>query len=328
MRSASARLLQRRAEGVDQLVGQLADEADGVGQQVRAAVDLQLARRRVQGVEQPVADADLAAGHRVQQRGLARVGVAGQRDLRQVRALALGALDRARALDVLQPAAQRGDPVARQAAVGLDLRLARAARREAAARHAAEALEVRPQPAHAGQVVLQLRELDLELALGRVGVGGEDVQDGRRPVDDADPELLLQVALLARGQLVVADDDVGVGGLGGVLDLLELARAEVGVGVRLVAVLDGLADDGDARGAQQLAQLAEVVARLEGGDQVGALLGACPSRRRRRAVARRASLRPLRLRSMCPLESRARRAARAVLSLMHRITGRPTVVDG
>ena len=34
-----ARLVQRRAEGLDQLVGQLADEADGVGQQVRPPVD-------------------------------------------------------------------------------------------------------------------------------------------------------------------------------------------------------------------------------------------------------------------------------------------------
>ena len=32
-----ARLLERRAERLDELVGQLADEADGVGQQVRPA---------------------------------------------------------------------------------------------------------------------------------------------------------------------------------------------------------------------------------------------------------------------------------------------------
>ena len=40
------RLLERRAEGVDELVGQLADEADGVGEQVGAAVQ---ARGRVLG---------------------------------------------------------------------------------------------------------------------------------------------------------------------------------------------------------------------------------------------------------------------------------------
>ena len=42
------------------------------------------------------------------------------------------------------------------------------------------------------------------------------------------------------------------------LELLELAGAEVAVGVRLLAVLDELADDGDAGGAQQLAELGEV----------------------------------------------------------------------
>ena len=70
---------------------------------------------------------------------------------------------------------------------------------------------MRPQPAHAGEVVLELRELDLELALGRVGVDGEDVEDHRGAVDHRHAELLLEVALLARGQLVVAGDEVRVG---------------------------------------------------------------------------------------------------------------------
>ena len=91
-----ARLVQRRGEGVDDLMGQLADEADGVRQQVRAAVDAQLAGRRVQRVEEAVADADLGAGQAVEQRRLAGVRVAGEGDLRQVRALALGAHRRAR----------------------------------------------------------------------------------------------------------------------------------------------------------------------------------------------------------------------------------------
>ena len=67
-------------EGVDELVGQLADEADGVGHQVRAAVEPQRAGRRVERVEEAVADADLRAGERVEQRRLAGVRVAGERD--------------------------------------------------------------------------------------------------------------------------------------------------------------------------------------------------------------------------------------------------------
>ena len=49
------RLLERGGEGVDELVGQLADEADGVGQQVVAPVDLERAGGGIERVEQPLA---------------------------------------------------------------------------------------------------------------------------------------------------------------------------------------------------------------------------------------------------------------------------------
>ena len=131
---------------------------------------------------------------------------------------------------------------------------------------------MRPQPAHAGEVVLELGELDLELAVGRVGVAGEDVEDHGGAVDDGHAELLLEVALLARGELVVAGDDVRVRGRELRLDLLDLARPEVQVGVRLVALLDQLADDGHAGGAQQLLELGEIVALGQRPDAERALL--------------------------------------------------------
>ena len=192
-----------------------------------------------------------------------------------MRALALGPLDGARGAHLVEPAPQRGDAVARQPAVGLDLRLARAPGADAAdAAPGAEALEVRPQPAHAGHVVLELRELDLELALGRVGVRGEDVEDHGRAVDDRQVERLLEVALLARGQLVVAGDDVRVGALRELLQLLDLALAEVVVRVRVLAVLDELADDRHSGGAQELAELGEVVPVGHHAHDERALLGA------------------------------------------------------
>ena len=95
-----------------------------------------------------------------------------------------------------------------------------------------EALEVGPQAAHPREVVLELGELDLELALGGVGVGGEDVEDDRRAIDHRHAERRLQVALLAGRELVVAGDEVGVGGGDLRLHLVELAGAQVGVGVR------------------------------------------------------------------------------------------------
>src|SRR2546430_11193246 len=104
---------------------------------------------------------------------------------------------RARGLGPLEAALERGYPVTRQPAVRLDLRLARAPGADAAAK----ALEVRPQAAHAREVVLELSELHLELALGGVRVVGEDVEDDRRAVDHGHADLLLEVALLARHEL-------------------------------------------------------------------------------------------------------------------------------
>jgi hypothetical protein len=43
---------------------------------------------------------------------------------------------------------------------------------------------VGPQPPHAGEVVLELGEFHLQLALGGVGMIGEDVEDHRGAVDD------------------------------------------------------------------------------------------------------------------------------------------------
>ena len=64
--------------------------------------------------------------------------------------------------------------------------------------------------AQAGQAVAQQGQLDLGLALERVGVLGEDVEDHRGAVDGRAPEQLLQVVLLGRAELVVEHDGVGV----------------------------------------------------------------------------------------------------------------------
>ena len=117
---------------------------------------------------------------------------------------------------------------------------------------------MRPQPAHAGQVVLELGQLDLELALGGVGVVGEDVEDDRGAVDHGHVERLLEVALLARLELVVAGHDVRAGLLDRLLELRELALAEVAVGIGRRAPLAQLPRDGDAGGAQQLLELGEI----------------------------------------------------------------------
>ena len=116
--------------------------------------------------------------------------------------------------DAAEAPPQLRDPPVREPAVGLELRLAGPARADAAA-HACRAaaarlpLEVLPHAPHARQVVLELRELDLELALGRDGVLREDVEDQLRPVDDAGRQGVLERALLRRLQLVVDEQHLG-----------------------------------------------------------------------------------------------------------------------
>ncbi len=93
-------------EPLDELMRQTADEADGVGDEVAPAVGLEAARRRVERLEEPVFDRDVGAGQGVQERRLADVRVARQRDRGRLGALPLLAPRRALALDRLQLAAQ------------------------------------------------------------------------------------------------------------------------------------------------------------------------------------------------------------------------------
>ena len=85
-----------------------------------------------------------------------------------------------------------------------------------------------PHAPHARQVVLELRQLDLELPLGAHGVLGEDVEDQLRPVDHARVERVLEVALLRRVELVVDEQALGLAVGEALLQLLELALADVG----------------------------------------------------------------------------------------------------
>src|SRR5690348_5337338 len=135
---------------------QSADEPDRVGDEVLAPLVLETARRGVERLEQAVAHRDVRLRERVQQRRLADVRIAGERDGRRVRATPLLAAHVALLRQLLQAILEERHPPAGLSAVGLELRLARASRADSAA----EALEVLPHATHAREVVLELRELD------------------------------------------------------------------------------------------------------------------------------------------------------------------------
>src|SRR5581483_6610258 len=104
-----------------------------------------------------------------QERRLADVRVSGQRHGRRLRAATRLPPRVALTAELREAALEDGDAPAGETAVGLELGLARPTRSDTAA----ESLEVLPHAPHAREVVLELRELDLELALGAHGVLGE-----------------------------------------------------------------------------------------------------------------------------------------------------------
>jgi hypothetical protein len=121
---------------------------------------------------------------------------------------------------------------------------------------------VLPHAAHSREVVLELRELDLELPLGGDRVLGEDVEDQLRPVDDAGLQRVLERPLLYGVELVVHDQDLRVGRRVGLLQLLKLALPDVAPPVGPHPVLDQLADRLDQGRPRQLAKLGQLLLRV------------------------------------------------------------------
>ena len=165
----------------------------------------------------------------------------------------------------LEPCLEERDLAAGDPPVGLELGLARAACADAAS----QPLEVLPHAAHALHRVLELGELDLELALGGVGVLGEDVEDDGRAVDDPHLERVLERPLLAGRELVVAGDHLGLGLLHQVAELVDLAGAEVRPRIRPAPVLGERRHRVDGRRAKQLLHLGEHVLVVGAGRQGG-----------------------------------------------------------
>ena len=246
-------LFERGAEGGDQLGGQLLDEADRVREQhgVRL-IEAAAAGGGVERLEEAVAGAHLGVGQRVYQGALAGVGVADQRDQGDAGAVAPAALLAALGAHLLKVFLEPLDLVADQAAVGLQLGFAGAARAD----RALHPLEVGPLPGQARQQILVLRQRHLHRAFAGARALGEDVQDERGAVDDLAAEPLLQRALLRGGELVVADHDAGaqLAAHGG--NLFQLAFADPGAWIGVRAALD---DAGKRDGAGGFGQLGEFV---------------------------------------------------------------------
>ena len=142
---------------------------------------MQFAERRVERREELVGGVHAAAGQAVEQRRFAGVGIADQRDRAHRGTVAGAALCRARDGNPHQPAAQELDALRDQAPVGLQLRFAGTAEPDAAFLP----LEVGPAAGQAGGHVIELRQLDLQLAFRALCALGEDIEDQARAIDYA-----------------------------------------------------------------------------------------------------------------------------------------------
>jgi hypothetical protein len=216
-------------------------------------------RRRVERDEELVGGDGRGAGEAVEQRRLARIGVADEGHHGHPTGLAPVAEEPAVHTHTLELLGDLPDAVADHPPVGLDLRLAGSPRADATA----QPLEVFPLPDQAREHVRELGELYLQLPLHRARPLGEDVEDERGPVDDAQAERATEVPLLDGRQRIVGDHEVGVLAPGQRLDLLHLALAEVERGARRLPLLGEPAHHLRARRLGQTAQLVERLVHLD-----------------------------------------------------------------
>ena len=116
---------------------------------------------------------------------------------------------------------------------------------------AALAFKVGPAAHEAAGLVVEVRQLDLEAALGGRCTLPENLQDQARPVDHLALELFLKRTLLNGRKCAVDDDQFGFGQFGIGADLFDLPRPEQGRRAHVAYRLDIAFGHHDADGIGQ-----------------------------------------------------------------------------
>ena len=144
-------------------------------------------------------------------------------------------------------------------AIGFELGFARAPGADAAA----EPRQCGARADEPRQQVLELRQLDLQLAFARPRAAREDVENQLRAIEHLAVERLLEVAKLRRAQLVVEDDDIGAAARRTKRERLDLAAAEERRRIGLRTILQHAQDDGRAGGRGEAGKLVERMFGIE-----------------------------------------------------------------
>ena len=241
---------QRGMKGCDQRMGQVADEAHGIGQDnLPDFRQKQAPRGGVQRGKQLVGRIGARFGQRVEQRGFAGIGIAHQGNAQQLATTAGTTLHGALALQLLESALEHGHPLAQQTAVGFQLGFTRATQTDPAFLSS----QVSPATHQAGGQMFQLGQLDLQLAFVGLGTQGKNIEDQGISINHAAGKDFFQIALLAGTQFVIENHNIGLLLTHGGGDFFRLALAGVGGGIRRLALA---ADDAQyprtGTGGQQL----------------------------------------------------------------------------
>ena len=196
---------ERCPERRDQHRRQIGDEPHGVGEDRPAPMrQSQDAQRGIERCENHVVGQHGRPGQPVEQRGLARIGVADEGHRRERDVDARLAVGRTGLLHVIEIALDPGHPFLDQAAIGLDLRLSGSAQEPEAA---ALPLQMGPGAHQPGFLVFEMRELNLKCALSCPGAPPEDLEDQAGAIDDLATERRLEIALLHRRERAIHDHE-------------------------------------------------------------------------------------------------------------------------
>ena len=212
----------------------------------------ELADRGIERRKQLIGDVGVGTGEGPKQRRLARVrvahqGHAGHRDRGAGAAPGVALLSQLGQLSGQGPNARGQQP-----AVGFQLRFARAAQADAALL----AFQVRPAAHQPRRQVLELRELDLELAFEGAGTLRKNVEYQSAAIEHAPAGQLLEIAFLAGRERVIDQYDVRALGLRNGVDFIRLATAHE---IARVGPVPPTGDRGHRSGAGRTRQLLELV---------------------------------------------------------------------
>jgi hypothetical protein len=195
----------------------VSDSATGTGFR-----HVEAARRRIERGKEAIGLERARMRERVEERGLAGIRIADERDRKHRPAHARAPLQRAPLLHLLQLVLQHAHAARDVALVQLELGLAGPPVLPRPPRWRSRWVQPAHQP---GREVLELRQLDLHLALAGARALGEDFQDQLGAIEHAPPELALEVALLRTRQRMVEDHERCVDLVRGAPDLRDLAAA-------------------------------------------------------------------------------------------------------